>query len=62
MISAMTDNVEIEGEMAKRHPLGRLNEPQEIANAVVFLASGMSDGVTGLNLCIDGGLHSQLSI
>lgn len=62
MISAITDNAEVEQAMIKRHPLGRLNEPHEIANAVVFLASGMSDGVTGLNLCIDGGLHSQISI
>ncbi|RFU74286.1 short chain type dehydrogenase [Trichoderma arundinaceum] len=62
MISAMTDNVEVEREMAQRHPLKRLGEPQDIAGAAVFLASGMSDGITGLNLSVDGGLHSQLSV
>ncbi|KAH6605525.1 short chain type dehydrogenase [Trichoderma cornu-damae] len=62
MISAMTDNVEVEREMAQRHPLKRLGEPQDIAGAAVFLASGMSDGITGLNLSADGGLHSQLSV
>ncbi|KAL6792646.1 hypothetical protein J3E68DRAFT_437605 [Trichoderma sp. SZMC 28012] len=62
MISAMTENVEIEREMAQRHPLKRLGEPQDIASAAVFLASSMSDGITGLNLSVDGGLHSQLSL
>lgn len=62
MISAMTDNVEIEREITQRHPLKRLGEPQDIASAAVFLASSMSDGITGLNLSVDGGLHSQLSV
>ncbi|KAL5086736.1 hypothetical protein Trisim1_008814 [Trichoderma cf. simile WF8] len=62
MISSMTENVEIEREMAQRHPLKRLGEPQDIASAAVFLASSMSDGITGLNLSVDGGLHSQLSL
>ncbi|KAL7908480.1 hypothetical protein GGI35DRAFT_470113 [Trichoderma velutinum] len=62
MISAMTDNVEIEQEMTQRHPLKRLGEPQDIASAAVFLASSMSDGITSLNLSVDGGLHSQLSL
>jgi NAD(P)-dependent dehydrogenase (short-subunit alcohol dehydrogenase family) len=62
MISAMTDDVEIEREMARRHPLKHLGKPQDIASAAVFLASSMSDGITGLNLSVDGGLHSQLSV
>jgi enoyl-[acyl-carrier-protein] reductase (NADH) len=62
MISAMTNNAEIEREMTQKHPLKRLGDPQDIANAAVFLASNMSDGITGLNLSVDGGLHSQLSV
>ncbi|KAL6692436.1 hypothetical protein J3F84DRAFT_402272 [Trichoderma pleuroticola] len=62
MISAMTDNVEIEREMTQRHPLKRLGDPRDIASAAVFLASSMSDGITSLNLSVDGGLHSQLSL
>lgn len=62
MISAMTDNSEIESIMAQAHPFNRLGEPEEIADAAVFLASKMSKGITGLNMSVDGGLHSQLSL
>ena len=37
-------------------PLGRLGNPNEIAKAVSFLASEDSDYVTGIELCVDGGM------
>ncbi len=37
-------------------PLGRLGEPEDIAEAVVFLASGQSNWITGTVLDVNGGI------
>lgn len=42
-------------EMIKMHPLGRLGKPEDIAKAALFLASNMSDWITGQDLVVDGG-------
>ena len=41
------------------HPLGRLGHPNEVANAVVFLASDEASFITGATLCVDGGLTAR---
>jgi len=37
-------------------PLGRLGKPEEVANAVTFLASSESSYITGIELFVDGGM------
>jgi NAD(P)-dependent dehydrogenase (short-subunit alcohol dehydrogenase family) len=44
-----------EAAIAKRVPLHRLGEPEDIANAALFLASDMSSWITGQTLVVDGG-------
>jgi len=39
-------------------PLRRVNKPEDIANAVLFLASSDSDNVTGEDIGVDGGMLS----
>ena len=41
-------------------PLGRVGEPEEIASAVVFLASDGASYITGQCLIVDGGMTAQL--
>ena len=38
------------------HPLGHLGEPQNVADAVVFLASDRAAFTTGSELVVDGGM------
>jgi 3-oxoacyl-[acyl-carrier protein] reductase len=46
--------------MLGRNPMGRMGTPQEVANAVVFLASPRASFITGTNLIIDGALTQRV--
>ena len=44
------------GPDAYQQPAGRVGDPLDIANAVLFLCSDKAGFITGENLCIDGGM------
>ncbi len=46
-------------ETAELHPMERIGEPEEVAKAVLFLASSDSSFVTGVALSVDGGYVAQ---
>jgi len=49
-------SVEVEkAKAAKRHPIGFLGEPSDVANMVLYLASDESRFVTGAEMVVDGG-------
>jgi NAD(P)-dependent dehydrogenase (short-subunit alcohol dehydrogenase family) len=50
---------EVLKQIAAAHPLGRISEPEEIAEIVVFLASPRSRFVSGAILMADGGYTAQ---
>lgn len=47
-------------EMVKEIPLGRMGDPQELADLVVFLASQRSNYITGTVIQVDGGMVKGL--
>jgi NAD(P)-dependent dehydrogenase (short-subunit alcohol dehydrogenase family) len=45
-----------EGPDATQQPVGRVGNPPDIANMVLYLCSDMAGFITGENICIDGGM------
>lgn len=54
-----TNAEEMRQAFQKLNPLGRLGTPQELANAVLFLASDLSSFITGSEMTVDGGETAQ---
>ena len=46
---------EVKRQLADAVPLGRLSQPEDIADAVLFLASDRSRQITGQEIAVDGG-------
>ena len=51
-----TTSSTFEGSDANQHPVGRVGEPKDIANLVLFLCSDKASFITGENICVDGGM------
>lgn len=55
-----TTFTEYSGPDALQHPSGRVGNPLDIANMVLFLCSDKAGFITGENICIDGGMTRQM--
>ena len=49
-----------EGPDAIQQPVGRVGNPMDITNMVLFLCSDKAGFITGENICIDGGMTKQM--
>ena len=49
-----------EGPDASQQPAGRVGNPLDIANMVLYLCSDKAGFITGENICIDGGMTKQM--
>ena len=54
------DSKVYEGADATQQPVGRVGNPPDIANMVLYLCSDMAGFITGENICIDGGMTRQM--
>ena len=58
-IDVILEGESSEDTIAVQHPIGRIGEPPEVAEAVVWLCSDAASFVTGHSLLVDGGLTAQ---
>lgn len=58
MAKALLEDPSKEKRLVDTHPLGRLGTPEDVANAVLFLASDLASWITGHALVVDGGFSA----
>ena len=59
MTAAVSDDAAARAALVAKHPMGRLGTVEDVAGAVMFLASDDASFVTGLALPVDGGRHAR---
>lgn len=60
MVTVVTDdNPQVAAMVTASEPVGRMGEPEEVAEALVWLCSGAASFITGVALPVDGGLVAQ---
>ena len=61
--TTLTENVtsdpEVHETMRELHPIGRMGQPEEVANVIVFLASDEASFVVGAAWAVDGGYTAE---
>ncbi|MBO5593945.1 MAG: SDR family oxidoreductase [Prevotella sp.] len=55
-----TTGTDFDGPDAIQQPVGRVGNPMDIANMVLYLCSDKAGFITGENICIDGGMTRQM--
>lgn len=58
-LKAFTNYEEVKAETARRSPLGRIGQPEDMANACFFLCTPDASWITGSTLLVDGGTTFQ---
>jgi NAD(P)-dependent dehydrogenase (short-subunit alcohol dehydrogenase family) len=55
----VAESPELDAELKRLHPIGRIAEPEEIAEAALWLCSSRASFVSGTALSVDGGFVAQ---
>ena len=58
-LGSQADAGRAKSDLAAKHPLGRIGQPEEMARAALYLASDDASFVTGHALLVDGGYTAQ---
>ncbi|MFT4012205.1 MAG: SDR family oxidoreductase [Paracoccus sp. (in: a-proteobacteria)] len=62
MLGADLPQDEVFARFGAAHPLGRIGEPEEVAELIAFLCSDRAGFITGADYAIDGGLTAGLAV